>query len=288
VPWRILTLFILLAAPFYGRSERSFEKAIPFVYQDDLIWVEVSVPQSSSPLRFLLDSGASVSVLSLDAARRLQLHLGKGVEVNGVGSAGRGYWPQRMAARAGDIALPRQYLVLDLAGLSNACAAPVDGLIGADFFRNRTVQIDFEARLIRIFAAGTKMPQGMQVELKQVRGAYLVPVAINEGQPQWLRVDTGCNSSLQWVSGAIKDHRSQHRISIALSELDIPMTCTTVQFGDQVLDAVPTGLHERAIFDGEDGLLGNGLLSRFSRVTFNVRARKLVLERAQPGPSSSP
>jgi hypothetical protein len=41
---------------------------------------------------------------------------------------------------------------------------------------------------------------------------------------------------------------------------------------------VPTGVHATAIFQGEAGLLGNGLLSCFSTVTIDANARGLMLE----------
>jgi hypothetical protein len=40
---------------------------------------------------------------------------------------------------------------------------------------------------------------------------------------------------------------------------------------------VPTGLHRDAIFDGEVGLPGNGLLSRFKTVTLDATSARLIL-----------
>ena len=278
----ILSLILLLTAPLCCRGESVTAKIIPFDFKDGLIWVDVSVSESPKPLHFLLDSGASVSVVDLDIARRLGLRLGRPVSVSGVGSTGRGYWPQRLEAQAGEVDLPGKYLALDLAGLSNACAARVDGLIGADFFRNEAVQIDFNAQLIRLLPARAKMPHGTALDLKRVRGTYLTPAIINDGSPQWLRVDTGCNSALQWVHGTRVARPASSSISIALSELSIPEATTRVRLGDRVLESVPTGLHEQAIFRGEDGLLGNGLLSRFSRITLNARTGKIIFEGARP------
>jgi len=51
-----------------------------------------------------------------------------------------------------------------------------------------------------------------------------------------------------------------------------------VQLGALRLADIPTGLHETPIFEGEAGLLGNGLLSRFT-VTFDVAKKQLLLGR---------
>lgn len=40
------------------------------------------------------------------------------VRVSGAGSTTRGYWPQRLDAKAGDVDLPARYLTLDLAELN--------------------------------------------------------------------------------------------------------------------------------------------------------------------------
>jgi hypothetical protein len=48
-------------------------------------------------------------------------------------------------------------------------------------------------------------------------------------------------------------------------------------------DSVPTGLHRQPIFPGESGLLGNGLLTRFERITFDTKARRLMLEGRRAG-----
>ncbi len=67
-------------------------------------------------------------------------------------------------------------------------------------------------------------------------------------------------------------------MAIALAEISIPQTKTSVSIGKYEFENVPTGLHEAAIFPGEAGLLGNGLLSRFSTVTIDAKAGRVTLE----------
>jgi len=66
-------------------------------------------------------------------------------------------------------------------------------------------------------------------------------------------------------------------MTIGLTEVSIPQTGTAVVLGDQAFDKVATGLHEEAIFPGEAGLLGNGVLSRFSSITVDAKAGRLIL-----------
>jgi hypothetical protein len=239
--------------------------------------------QADLTLNFLLDSGAGASVINLRTAKRLGVKLGQRVDVRAVGSSTEGFWSQRLTATANGVVLPKEYLAVDLAELSRACDSGVDGLLGADFFRGRVVQIDFVERKIRLLPSREVAGDGSVVNLKTSRGAILATVGVNAGKPQWMRVDTGCTASLQWVASGFKGVAATGGVSVGLTELDIPSTATTVRLGSASFDCVPTGLHRRSIFPGESGLLGNGLLARFERVTFDAKRGKLVLQGRRAG-----
>jgi len=104
---------------------------------------------------------------------------------------------------------------------------------------------------------------------------------VNGHDRQWVRLDTGCATALQWVTSLVPD-QCTHQMAIGLAELSIPQTKTTVGIGEHKFESVPTGLHETAIFPGEAGLLGNGLLSLFSRVTIDAKAGRVILEKRYP------
>lgn len=251
---------------------------VPFEHRAGLIWVKVSVPQSAEPLNFLLDSGAGASVINLHTAKRLNVKLGQPVDVRGVGSSAEGFWPQRLDARAGNVALPKEYLGVDLAELSRACDCCVDGLIGADFFRGRVVQIDFVEERVRLLPSSEVAGDTSRVKLRTTPKALLAAVRINDRKSQWMRVDTGCTSALQWVASDTKSAAAVGGIAVGLTELNISTTATTVRLGSVTFDCVPTGLHPYPIFSGEAGLIGNGLLARFERVTFDSKKGNLVLQ----------
>jgi len=50
-----------------------------------------------------------------------------------------------------------------------------------------------------------------------------------------------------------------------------------VQLGKQCFKAVTTGVHTEPIFQGEAGLLGNGLLSKF-RITIDQPGNRVIFE----------
>jgi hypothetical protein len=269
--------------------ELSIPAEFPFELREGLIWVQVKAPEASQPLNFLLDTGAGVSVVNLRTARKLGLPLGKQVQVLGVGANSVGYWPQRLSASAGAVALARDYLAVDLNELSGACRCAVDGLIGADFFRGRVIQIDFVAKKVRLLAEGE--PAGESMPLRVRRGALEVPVSVNNAAAGWARLDTGCASSLQWTAAEGKKTEGKTHIgagraqvmAVGLAGVSIPMEPARVQLGAYIFDKVPAGMHTKPIFAGEAGLLGNGLLSRFERVTIDAKSGRLLVEGGPAG-----
>lgn len=280
---RLVHITILVLVTLVHAQAASPTTEFPFEQRGGLLWVKVVVPQSPEPLNFLLDSGAGVSVINLRTAKRLGVKLGRRVDVCGVGSSADGFWPQRLQASAGVVALPKNYLAVDLAELSRACDCGVDGLLGADFFQDRVVQIDFVATKIRLLPSSQATGAVSVVKLKVNRGALLASVGIDERKPQWMRVDTGCTSALQWVVSESKAATTKSGVCVGLTELNISATTTTVKLGSAIFDSVPTGLHQQPIFSGESGLLGNGLLTRFERVTFDAKAGRLVLDGLRTG-----
>lgn len=270
-------LFCLEAAGRLQATEQT-SAVIPFEYHEGLLWIQVQVPESDRPLNFLFDTGASVSVINADTAAVLGLTGGDNIDVQAVNATTAGRWPVRMAAKSGNLALPSKYLSLDLSRLALSCGRPLDGLLGADFVQGRVVQINYETHQLCLLESAPKAANGdVTMTLKRHNDCYLVPATVNGQKRQWLRLDTGCASPLQWVE--TKSHASAKTTSpaIGLAGCLIPQTETSLRLGSEKFDHIPAGLHPRAIFVGEAGLLGNGLLTRFKTVTIDAKSMRLVL-----------
>ena len=272
---RLYAILILLTALLRAQAAPTSLAEFPFQFREGLLWIEVKIRQSEKPLNFLLDTGAGVSVINLNTAKRIGLKLGQEVTVRGVDTKLTGYWQQRMSAKVGDVTLPTEYLAVDLEKLSRSCERPVDGLVGADFFRGRVVQIDFIAQRIRLLKPQGLGQSGDTLPLELRPCGMLVPISVDEHARQWVRLDTGCATALHWVTSDVPDQCTQ-QMAIGLAELSIPQTKTTVGLGENKFANVPTGLHETAIFPGEAGLLGNGLLSRFTSITIDAKAGRVI------------
>ena len=144
----LCALLAALLLPLSTRSKVLGE--IHSQYRDGLIWLKVNVAGKSKPLNFLLDSGAGISAIDLRTARSLGVHLGNQQIVQGVNGQSFAYRVNDLQAVCGGIALAKSVLAVDLRALSDRCDQPVDGILDADFFHGRIVQIDFTEGTVRI------------------------------------------------------------------------------------------------------------------------------------------
>jgi hypothetical protein len=271
----LCTVFAAVLLPLSARSEIPGE--IHFQYRDGLIWLKVNVAGKSKPLNFLLDSGAGISAIDLQMARTLGVLLGSRQTVLGVNGRGVAFQVSDLQAVCAGVALPKTVLAVDLRPLSDCCERPVDGILGADFFRSRIVQIDFRDGRVRILErCDSNLARCEILPIRMCNDAFCVPVRVAGNSAQWMRLDTGSDAALEWVVGATEKRRTGLS-SIGLSGVSGRHIHTSVQLGKQRFNAVTAGVHTEQIFPGEDGLLGNALLSKF-RLTIDQPENRVIFE----------
>jgi hypothetical protein len=275
-----LLVSILLAALWLPLSAQSKVLGeIPCQFHDGLIWLKVGVAGKSEPLNFLLDSGAGVSVVDLQTACCLRLKLGQRQTVQGVSGQSLGYRVHDLRAVSGGIDLPTSVLAIDLRTISECCQQRVDGILGADFFRDRVVQIDFTAGRVRLLEnCDVELANCEVLPIKICNDAVCVSVRVAGNPAQWMRLDTGCDSALEWVVSEPKTG-AHEQTSIGLSHSARPCMQATVQIGKQHF-TIPAAIHEEPIFSGEGGLLGNGLLSKF-RLTIDEPGNRVIFQKTR-------
>jgi hypothetical protein len=259
---------------FTGSGEAATE--IPFSFQGGTICLKVDAGGGTT-LGFLLDSGAGKSVLDLGTARRLGVKLGGRETVQGVDGRCAAYHVDALTATVGAVPVPRQMLAIDLQAVSAASGMHIDGLLGADFFREHVVEIDFRAQKLRLRNRG-EAGLGQSLPLARRNDALCIRVGVNGGAPQWTRLDTGCSSALEWVTGS-GIPQGGAGTSVAATSGSARFIETDVLLGTERVTAVKTGVHRQPMFAGEAGLVGTGLLSRFV-VTVDAAGGRLWLARA--------
>ena len=268
------TLLAALLLPLSARAEVLGE--IHSQYRDG-IWLKVNIAEKSKPLNFLLDSGAGTSAIDLRTAHTLGVPLGNRQIVLGVNGQGFAYQVNDLHAVCAGIALPKTVLAVDLRALSDCCEQPVEGILGADFFRSRIVQIDFKEGKVRILKeCGPNLANCEILPIRMCNDAFCVPVRVSGNSAQWMRVHSGCDAALEWVSSGTNKRRIS-RSSIALSDVPACHINTFVQLGKRYFNGVDPGVHREQILPGEAGLLGNGLLSKF-RLTIDQPGNRVIFE----------
>ena len=245
---------------------------IPFDFVDGYILVHARV--DAQPVTLVLDSGASASILSLEAAHRLHLALGQPVPVDGVDADATAFDMAPTTPTAQGVPLGDFALAVDLHNAAELCSEHVDGLIGADFFKGRITQIDYAGRCIRFLDAAPS--EGQALPLRARNGVFCLPVSVNGSRPRWTRLDTGCNDALHWVVPRPDASQGQRGVSIGFITNTDDETLVSIGLGRLTLPNVETALHGSPIFPGEAGLLGSEVLSQY-RVTIDARHGRILL-----------
>lgn len=112
-----------------------------------------AVVNGQGPYRFLLDTGASATVLAPPVASHLGL---RGPPVEGVGMMGdlTAETVQLTSLEAcGHTRADEPAVILDIFGAtSQAAGVPIDGILGYSFLRHYTVEVDYPGRRVRLLA----------------------------------------------------------------------------------------------------------------------------------------
>jgi hypothetical protein len=276
---RVFFRFLLLpfAAIFLQLSAWAKPSAeIPFELRDGLICLNVEAASTSRPLRFVLDSGAGISALNLEAARKLKVKLGAPAWVVGVQGGAKARWVHGFAARVGDVPLIGDLLTFDLRQINPAGPRGIDGLLGQDFFWGRIVQIDFRRKRLRLLDRADVAGSAV-LPIKFQNGAMCVPVSVDGSAPRWTRLDTGCNDDLHWVT-ARPSRYGRRGALVGFSRGPVAYVETIVDLAEWRVSGVRAGLHERQFFPGEAGLLGTGILSNFT-MTVDAPGARVILRK---------
>lgn len=252
----------LVCATFFIYGNDSWAAgSMAFDYCDGLIWLKVAAENRAEPLNFLLDSGAGATVLNLQTAQRLGVKLTGREKAQRVGGSAAAWRTKGFKASVAGMPVSQSPLVLDLSDTSKECSRTIDGLLGEDFFHGRIIEIDFKARRIAWLDKAEARNCCAVMPMKVANNAVCVPVSVDGSTLKWVRLDTGCDDGLHWVSSRGSGY-----------------VRTSVQMGGEQVADVKTALHHTAIFPSESGLLGNGVLSRY-RVTIDLQNQRVLLAR---------
>jgi predicted aspartyl protease len=270
--WFVILLSLALAGQSFAMDyqeitpRRPIDGTVRFDLYHGYLMVARGSAGTVKGLTFLLDTGASSSVLDPQLARRLHLQrFSASIAVLG-GSV------QAEKSVAPSLSLgPMQrdnvpVLLEDLSFLQKALPVRVDGIIGLDVLGQSAFVIDYAARQIH-FGPVPAFPDA--IPLHMADGLAIIDAEVND-LPARLLLDTGASSLFLFAKstpGAVSDLRisAVQRSSDTIGESESKrvklhsLKLGSAEFGQEPAFVVPDGSHGSHPFDGLISPAGLGI-----------------------------
>lgn len=296
VPFSIPDSVVTLPVTWLGQPGAA---RLPFEYAARHLWVRASV-DGGPPQDFLLDTGATVSVLDSTWAAANGLAAEGRMQASGAGAAGGASFARVRHLRVQGVGDGSDGV--DLSDLKVAVMSvnpmfepyfwkPLAGIIGYDVLSRFVTTIDYDRRVVELHDPATFRAEGRGAPLTMVlNGAIPAVDAVIDGHAGLFRLDIGSSSTVDLHGPFVQ------RFGLA-KKLRHPLTAAGAGFGGTFesrlgrLGRMSIGPHTwrdpivslslatEGAFASRDyaGNIGNHLLERF-RVTLDYEGRRLWLE----------
>jgi hypothetical protein len=163
-------------------------------------YLKVNAIVNGKSLRLIVDSGAGLNVLTIEAAKIAGIEGGQAIQATGGGS---GVTQARIVTvkefRLGDATVNGDTaVVLELPKVLNC-----DGLVGYSFLRHFATTFDYDTNTLTVRKSGSYKPSPGEVEGKlRIRNNHPQVTGQIAGVSGWMLIDTGNNgttSILKWL-----------------------------------------------------------------------------------------
>jgi hypothetical protein len=282
---KILTVILLLGFLNYQLAAFAGIKppkgrclaVLHFELVDQLIYLQVAV-NGSTPRRFILDSGASVWVIDAGQVAGLGLVTKGSGKISGAGEG-------KVDVNYTDSVVfglpPMKTMVPKVTIIDISKAVPgqkVDGLIGYDFFAQYVVEIDFRAKIIRLYDPKDYKYTGkgdrirLNIRNKLIYVPATIKVAGHDAAEKEYLVDTGSSDTIDddlvaqattAKTGAVGGVGLGKQFKVVIGNVE------TFQIGKKVLNNLS------GVSGGQK--IGNGLLHSY-KVIFDYSHKEMILE----------
>ena len=175
----------------------------------------------------MLDSGAGVTTLDDDFARKIGLKPGMTIQAQGAGGSEPGELVRDVTIQAGNLKLSgATVLVLDLERIEKAIGRPIPAVLGRELFMNSVIGLDFDRQLLTLSPSkGFAAPAGAtEVKLKRDGTIHYLPVSIDGLPPVEAAFDLGVGVDVDLMQregvGATQLLETGERV---LAELDLAL-----------------------------------------------------------------
>jgi predicted aspartyl protease len=203
----VLLLGLLLAG--LGAAQAGAAVVVPIEIEQNLVIVRVRIG-ASPPLAFLLDTGASASVIATDRLAGAALAAGASVAATGQGGEIDASTVRGAVLRIGPVRLaPASIAAVDLGGLSAGLGRRIDGILGHELFERYVVRIDYDRRRLTLFEPGEASGGGTDIPIEIRDGTPFVAATLSqsgESVPARLLVDSGASGALTLYADFVAAH----------------------------------------------------------------------------------
>lgn len=306
-PLGLPALLALAAVSGCDRKAAPPPTEIPIRLANNVPFVTVTVG-ASDPLSFILDIGASASVLNRAVADRLAVPVRAGEDATTGGGTVATSYATNLTLTVGDVALRGVTMAaIDLTALQAGAGRPVDGILGFDIFQNYIVAIDYARQIVtlhepagfRYRGVGEVLPIRMVDQIPLVRigltpsgggGLVEATVEFDTGQTGALtlttpfvdrnRLTSPSQPSLRIRTGAVLSGAVAARV-LRMGGLQLGRALVTGPVVTVTPDANTAGVDEAV-----DGILGGEVLRRFTVIVDYSRSSVVLEPNDQVGAST--
>lgn len=265
---------------------------LPFEYRYRHIFLPARVPGRPEEVLFLLDSGASMTVVDSTFAARLGLALGGALPGAGAGGTARFRLTRLPGLLLPGLAFPEQVAAaFPVAGLLRRFEeTEIAGILGYDFLSRFTTRIDYARRRIVFFDPDSFAADGRAaaVEAPLRHNIFALPARLDAAAPGSFLLDTGATSSIVDAAYARADGIAPGKRSVAAAfrgaggeERAALCRFDSLSFAGFSLRRPVLAVAEEtggiAALENVDGVIGNDVLERFT-VTFDYRGERALFE----------
>lgn len=262
---------------------------IPFQYINDLIIVDIRLNNSSLPLKFIFDTGAEHTILTkVGVAHLLDMRYTRKFTVMGADMKTElhAYLVQNVNLKLDKLYSPREAILVleeDYFRFEELVGVGVHGILGASFFRQFVLEIDYLNEKItlikpRHFNKKQKKYKRFDIEIFKNKpylyadmnmvgdSSQQVKLLVDTGASLPLLIYTDTDSSLtipansipgnvgRGLGGFLSGYRGRIR-SLEFSDFQLGNVITSFQESDSI--------NTKIALNDRNGILGNQILSRF-------------------------
>jgi predicted aspartyl protease len=247
------------------------------------------------PMRFIVDTGSTTSIIDADAAKKLNLTTGGVSHVEGAALMTGSVARVDTLSIGGVVFSPFYVQAVPLRLPSRLAHEGIDGVLGYDLLCTLVARISYSRFELELIQAGTFTYNGTGsiLTIDTSKRVPLLFTMIGEKDQGTFTIDTGSSATLVLYPDYADAHRNDFENPYESNSNfasgaggDMPTRLyliTRLQLGSFDIGDVPTEVlvREEGAFGqtSSDGLIGSGALSQFAAVFFDYGNNRMILEK---------